>query len=121
MSDKARRFWQIHLSTAVVVMITAGGLLALNCLHHEHALSSTDDDGVFRGSVFEYTIWDVSPISLRYGWPSTCLETYDFNKKQNHWGRWRVRGILLNAGVACGVLTVVAFGSEYLIRRRSKP
>ena len=91
MNDKPkRRFWQIHLSTAVLMTLVAGFCLWFN---------------------IETSI-DMDTDIISRGWPNTAWlfidgSSYFFRK-----------GILVNAFYALSILFNVAFLSEYLIRRR---
>ena len=111
MRDKPHRFWQIHLSTAILLALSAGGLLFLNLRQ-----GGLDDvDRMFNGTP--------------YGWPSVAATEYwvpdmrRWNPRQEypHPLEWNAGGLIINAAVAVAVIGSVAFVAEYLIRRRSKP
>ncbi|HYF51349.1 MAG TPA: hypothetical protein VEJ63_18185 [Planctomycetota bacterium] len=62
MNETPRRFWQIHLSTAVVLMVLAGILLWLN-MRPPRFIILEDKSGSFTRSV----------AILDYGWPLTRM------------------------------------------------
>jgi hypothetical protein len=103
-----RRFWQIHLSTAVVMMVVASVCLFVN-LQWRFSESST------------YSSADDVPGEIQIqGWP--------FAAQKRFWGYGRewyrqIEGYGLVADAVCMFVVVagVATLSEYLIRRRSKP
>jgi hypothetical protein len=92
-----RRFWQIHLSTAVVIMLTVGLFSALN-------FSETTYPDIYEVRGCGY-----------YGWPLTAVVTNTSDGMEVYWST-----ILMNAAIALSVTLNVAFISEY-IARRSKP
>jgi hypothetical protein len=101
-----RRYWQIHLSTALVLMFVAGGLLFVN-------LKPRYDVGV-RGRLFEAS----------YGWPATFLERSDwsasigFPRKLQQ--RWHADAFIPNAIWALIILIPSGIAWEAWIRRSSK-
>ena len=103
MSDRPRRFWQIHLSTAMILMLAAASLLYLNLNPQVHGFGP----------------W--------YGWPAIAYRG-DFAEAaflENAFGR-KITGIdsaglLTNVTVCLGLLGVTAVLCELIIRRRSKP
>lgn len=101
-----RRWFQIHLSTAVVLMVCAGGLLWLNF----RALPTNDP--AFKEMFFEL---EGSPWFMR-GWP-WVWEDWSFPifgaGPRYYWGH-----LVLDVGVAFLILTSVAAFMEFLIRRR---
>ena len=105
MSDKPRRFWQIHLSTAVLICCTLSAFVWLNL------------DGGYSG-----------------GGPNADTYTCGFPMKAYLWQHYNEDGVvdisewesltesaLTNSLMALSCTFNVAFISEYLIRRKSKP
>src|SRR5947209_4820084 len=118
MSEKPKRPWfRFQLLTLVLITLSGGVLVGVNCISAEERIPATDDNGILRGTTFEYTIWQVAPTSLYYGWPTICLETYKFNRGQNQWRRWLFGRVLIDVGAASGIMFVVALVSEFLLRR----
>ena len=125
MSDKPRRAWfQIHLSTAIVLMFVASGLmwanmravpteswLAVSKFAREHPLSENPND---RGA-----LCDPSP-HFEYGFPSVAYSSGQiyFYRANTFWSEWSPRGIATNSCVVIVLLATVAFISEWLVRRR---
>ncbi|HYF50087.1 MAG TPA: hypothetical protein VEJ63_11815 [Planctomycetota bacterium] len=106
MTAKPREFWQIHLSTALLMMIVSGAFLWLNTL---------PNIGLSPG------IWLEPPrpgyAYLFYGFPFwfLLLET----GASTH-SRWFIEGIVLNVLVVLALLLGTAAASEYRIRHKSK-
>jgi len=106
---KKRRFWQLHLSTAVLLMFVSGSLVGSN---------TRDRDPVY---------WDSYFRGLRRvptGWPfefKQRFETYDaendkvLNAEEGPCNVWSLAGDIFTA---IGICSSVAFISEWLIRRR---
>ena len=99
-APRKRPWFQIHLSTAVVLMVVAGGLVWANV-----ALKSI------------YGIYD------SYGWPFDAFYARS-NRSGGYFGI-QIEG--LHAGPALGnlivtlaILTAVAVGCEWWVRRRGK-
>ena len=122
MSEKKRRWFQIHLSTAIVLMFVAGGLLGANL----NKTTKYYDDGVHPG-------W------RQYGWPWPCWtevvsELHEvgtenkvlvaFNAEDSRklgFGDypnfdWVV--LIWNLVAALLLVVVLACGMEFIIRRR---
>ena len=122
--NKPRRGWfQIHLSTAIVLMFVAGGMIWVNCLNREvntDMLYHVAPDG---------TIINSSPRHV-YGWPFGIYEDYNINGEHVKRGLkgpfvtsdiltdWNLWAAVFNISSALPVLGVVAFLCEWLIRRR---
>ena len=112
---KKYRFWQLHLSTAVLLMLLIAWLAKINIVPSDNFR----DHG-------EYTV-------TSYGWPIHIIH-YDFKGRTDYEGKsnaWDVddsrvgtlyRSILIaiieNLLVAISLVANVAFLSECLIRRR---
>jgi hypothetical protein len=135
-----RRLWQIHLSTAVVVMLVAGAFIFVNC---RPTLS------IAVRSVRHLTFVS-GKHETRYGWPSALLisqrafsaETRHLPKDESSPATWQDRvfsaidrhdietgspecsvqtaGLAIDAAVLFVTIVLAAFVCEYMIRR-SKP
>ena len=99
---KARRkFWQFHLSTAVILSLTSGGMLLANL---PMRLSPVNP-----GS---------NVVVYERGWPLNIETGGDAGRGVLSHERWILDGILTNVVFAVGMFIVIAIGSEMLIRRR---
>jgi hypothetical protein len=98
MSDKRRRSWfQIHLSTAIMLMLVAGGLVWANA-EPTKFYSMGDELVFFRG------------------WPYTFQGNINGDViKDYFWPEYMAR----NVASAVMILGTVAFACEWWIRRRS--
>lgn len=119
MDAKRRRWFQIHLSTAVVLMVAAGLMLLANCRPHEFIdkweESMTDNPG----EGLHYNL---------YGWPVVGAfhggliprNAMDIELYGNLVGYWEIRtgALLINLCVGLSILAAVTVISEFLIRRR---
>jgi hypothetical protein len=96
MSEKPkRRFFQIHLSTAVVLMFVAGGLMWLNMIQH-------------------WILAGRGPNA--YGWPYFFYATERIRQPELI-GHFYASNLLINVVTAFLGLFVVAAISEAVIRR----
>jgi len=101
---RKRGWFQFHLSTAVILMFVAGGLIGLNV--HER-----------RPSAEEGWVW---LLSTR-GWP------WAFSARDDFWWNssygtieWHTEFFLLDMLVGLSVLAGVAMLLEWLLRRRER-
>ena len=102
MTDKPRRAWfQLHLSTAIVLMFVAGGLLWANIRVQEVS------------SIYPF------PFLIEYarGWPMLYLNYSRVGAPPND-QYWTWLNLLINLLCSIGLLTVVAAISERVLRRR---
>ena len=121
MSDKPkRRFWQIHLSTAIVMMFTAGGLMWINL---RPVLDDTYGDALFYERGFPFAMNDANQ-----GWQTSL----DWTKPKNmayvgkmresmpsgFEGNWFVFPACWNAVIAMAAIGCIAVFWEGLLRRR---
>jgi hypothetical protein len=90
-SHGSRRPLQFSLLTAVVMMLTAGVLLGLNCTEQ---------------TFFPY----------QFGWPHICLRKENWVFANSYW-TWNVRLLLTNLMYALAILLVAAVVCERTIRR----
>ena len=117
MSEKKRRWFQIHLSTAIVLMFVAGVVLWVN-LGWQHFLIAEVDGNVYhpvgwpvacvqRGSEFQIVRKDEQyPDRLTVEW----FETFTLELA---W-KW----IVPDLAAGSGVIVLAAVLSEFIIRRR---
>ena len=85
-----RRFWQFHLSTAVVMTIAAGFLLY----------------GTLQPSIYKFHGKDI----VTYGWPISYF--YDDSSG------WCVEALIIDVLACIIVLPLAAYMLEWLLRRR---
>ena len=99
MSDK-RRWFQIHLSTAVVLMFVAGGLMWANVAEHHYnpPLITPNGAAVFSGPRGWPIVWDWNVIS---------------DMPRFNWGH-----LALNIVACLAILAAFACACEWRIRRR---
>jgi hypothetical protein len=103
MSDKPRRAWfQIHLSTAILMMFVAGGLMWANVV---------EDISYYWVQPY---VGDPIRLELRkQGWPIRFTEYYLYDsQKPNYWK------CAADFATALVILAAIAFVCEYFIRRR---
>ncbi|HYF49770.1 MAG TPA: hypothetical protein VEJ63_10215 [Planctomycetota bacterium] len=73
MSDKPRRFWQIHLSTAVVLTLTAGFIMLVQ-MPYDNPQSKSYQAAIVeakRRGARTFDRFDAHPSSRVQGWPLT--------------------------------------------------
>lgn len=109
MSEKPkRRFWQLHLSTAVLLMLVAGGLLALNT-KQSHCRLNAEWNAFVNGwpFVYRFELTDLAPEneleSIPYLWDYEAIKTLN---------------LILDVVIASVILVSVGSLCEWLIRRR---
>jgi len=132
-----RARFQIHLSTAIVLMFVAGGLIWANVtgrrvekigsgLVKYKGLDEEMTESEFRISQLDY--W-VGERVVERGWPFDAMQfrsfgSIDHNGNMRHSpevlpGEWRTGPIIYNALVALAILFAVWFLCEWLICRRA--
>src|SRR5258708_4146262 len=98
---------QIHLSTAIVLMFVAGGIIWANITPEEvrPGIPPTDIRGI-----------DAYPFT-GYGWPAVAWERWRYLKDDPNEATYFVRGYYLTFDifVALAILFAVWFVSEHLI------
>ena len=98
-AEKTRRRWfQFHLSTAVVLMIAAAGLLWVNVVKH-FAITAT---GL---RIYSLLYW--------YGWPIRFLEEMPDGSHQIFWP-----ALVVDLAAGLSILFVVAYVCEFIARRK---
>jgi hypothetical protein len=112
MSEKPKRkFWQFHLSTALILTIAASIILLLNI-----RLRDTEELIDHGGGQ--------SSIEQHYGWPCTVyrsLPNYVLARSDvfdDLKSKWSFTGLLINATLSTSVLAIVILVSESIIRHR---
>ncbi len=120
-----RKRFQIHLSTAIVLMFVAGGLIWLNCLP-TRGFGVRLQPWAFTDGMDEadgpYISW-----SFRHGWPQSAVWTGKTMDKTNRWLNrkednrilWFFKPVAIDCLVAVAILFAVWFLCEWLIRRRA--
>ena len=126
MNGKPKRPWfQIHLSTAIVLMFVASGLMWANfSVNNAELLRKIDKENQQRQSASKKYI---NPFYHDQMIP------FDFAQKECGWPitayfcesqiiilapEWRLVGVMVDATVALVLLISIAVGSERLVRRR---
>ncbi len=128
--EKKRRWFQVHLSTCIVLMFVAAGLVWLN-LKARPAIE--------QGSIDQNTKSRVGHLEKYYtrlqirGWPYEFQNFFEDTKMQNDFqealrepGEIRLPGaegihlaqLSLNILFALAILAATAFGCEWWVRRR---
>jgi hypothetical protein len=101
-----RRWFRFHLLTAVLMMVTAGGMVGANSIRH------TSPELL------------ASPFTVGYGWPEIALSRPDdefiqmFEDIRVPTRAWNKGAIVVNVLVAVLVISVAGFLCESLLRRR---
>ena len=143
MSDDAprkRSWFQIHLSTAVVLMVVSGLLMWVNVqtrvTRTQEILFEEEADGGFSSTTFRSWDHDIGDQEAQpdkqyeywseMGWPVACAEDHGIwimsgqgKRKFKHFYFGLDRWVALNLGVALAILTAVAVGCELGVRRKS--
>ena len=118
MSDKPkRRLWQIHLSTAIVLMFVAGVLIFLNISPHQAEENwGKMEDFVSGGQ------------HITYGFPRECFDD-EANQMNTYFTRytnvhgfvlsiWKTNNLIIDVLFAITIFVAVTIACEWLIRRR---
>jgi hypothetical protein len=121
---KKRPWLQFHLSTAVVLMFVAGGLLWLNM--HENGVVVVDGQGQQSGLGIGFEC-------RTYGWPLTAYRGQSgrlspfggvSSKATSHYpilqGYYYGRGLGTDAAVAFAVLLATGILCEFIVSRRDR-
>ncbi len=104
--------FQLHLSTCIVLMFAAGGLLWLNtrAVPLEAFVGSTS----YNGATYENYV-----TITGFGWPFTCARHFIYSEKKIPAGTyWEMRYLLGDMGVAVVILVLVCSCAEWLTRKR---
>ncbi len=120
MNDKPRRAWfQVHLSTAIVVMFVAGGLIGANITPHRSVNELPNRSDYSRQEVYAIAPmkWPTNEIS--YGWPLTAYETGVASPVGGgHYRIWKWLSMTINIAICLVTLATFAIAAEWLLRRR---
>jgi hypothetical protein len=120
-----RRFWQLHLSTAVLMMLYSAGFVGLN------ATPRSDTSHYGNYSILYIEEWYGWPREFvwRQTWPETKMRPAEvgsmicgYSYQRRRWPgcglAYALWGALPNLFVCMAGLAAVVFVSEHLIRRR---
>ena len=120
MSDKPRRFWQIHLSTLVIVVVSTAAMATANSIPSIHAVRP-------------------SGVIFKYGWPVKVVSRFEELDRAPSWmirvalkdkfqlwetvesTRFMIIGIVVNALTWVTIMVISVACIEYLMRSRSRP
>jgi hypothetical protein len=129
-----RRFWQIHLSTAVLMMILFGVLLGLNLrpprIVSQAVIPATDFGDKSIRLVLQGEGWSISRFNTTITYPAYTInngwtpefQLNDFASREQPGDFWSKRwaNISVNVLVCLALLTIALVSCEYLTRRRPK-
>ena len=116
MSDARRRWFQIHLSTAIVLMFAAGGLLGLNILPFERGLTDWDLDKYPLDKILPKESW----LFVAQGWPIPFWTAFEGNKQIRVASKWRYQCLSADVAIVLVILGAIAMCCEWRIRRRAR-
>jgi hypothetical protein len=111
---KRRRFFQIHLSTAVVLMFVAGALVWANIV----ARPSPESFGVetfWTQNGAQYYGW---PLQAYVSWATKHIADPATDRVVFNPPHWSIVAVLVNALAAVVVITVTAICTECVVLRR---
>lgn len=114
MNTNTRRWFQLHLSTSVVLMVVASGLLYLNAVERVSRI----ERGPSRLFYEEGSDTLVSVYFTVRGWP---IVYHDRMLPLDHFeadSAMDLGGLCLNGCICLAIATGLTFLLEYLIRRR---
>ena len=121
---KYRPVLRIHLSTAVVLMFVAGGLVAINLRvsNSQHLIDvqrradEADRQAIKEGDYnhYPFTIEQVGTFA-EHGWPCSAFFSEGVMARNEYWS---VLGTLADGVSALVILILIGAASEWLIRRR---
>ncbi len=124
-SPKERRFWFLHLSTAVLLMFVIGTLLFVNICQRQTERESILKSFRTEGLEASEELIQLAMSSRNYGWPKTFYSTTYPLRDLFQEGTVRLTPTVLTSfnliyDVVIAVVIVVAVLStnEFLIRRR---
>jgi hypothetical protein len=129
-AKSGRKFWQFHLSTAILTVLTLGTLLTLNFRLYS---GSTEAKWLYGRDTGDFTEIDVEDQCGLRGWPlAMARQDFDYPitwdgppdvlrnllKNKPRVMRWYGYAVAINAAVALAVMLIMVLPSEWLIRRR---
>jgi hypothetical protein len=107
------KWYQLHLSTLLALMLLAAGLVWLNVRRHESRAGNT--------AIMEVDSIGMHLLDSAYwarGWPSDFEAQYD--AANTHLHRWDFLALALNAIVCLLLLALAGAGIEWVTRRRER-
>jgi hypothetical protein len=108
-APRKRPWLQFHLSTLVVVMFVAAGLLSLNMQWQPEDVVWLDQGGGSYGIYAESQGWPLTfHVRTGHGYPFVVPS-------------WLLKGLFWDVLLAIGVLVAAGQISEWLIRRKERP
>jgi hypothetical protein len=117
---KKRRFWQLHLSTAVLLMLAAGGILWIET-RERFVKAAYDLEGDELKNYAKARFSDspprwISKSLVTRGWP---LWFYGYYELEATWiTHFNAIGLVIDSLVSIAFLLIVGFSLEWRIRRR---
>ena len=112
-----RRWFQIHLSTAVVLMFVAGGLMWANLRARKVEWDGSNIGYVAtRSPAFDYG-WPQVILNDHYEW-KTPFDRSDLTDETYKVQWWRYDNLAINIATALALFCATAFMCEWSIRRR---
>lgn len=110
-SPRGRPWFQLHLSTCIVLMLAAGAMVGANLVPSKRAV-------VYVTSEFWWAPYadyrEGEGRSEGYGWPQTCRV-----EKRTGTVVWNPSAVAGNFFVGVAILTLTALAFEWRIRRRA--
>ncbi|MCK6472591.1 MAG: hypothetical protein L6R28_12675 [Planctomycetes bacterium] len=128
---KKRPWFQLHLSSCVVLMILAGAIVGANCLGRKGYAENADGSErlvyTYRTYGWPWDVWTEFTDVERFenGRFIRSIDRYEAATKpgtsalNNPWGKIAARA-LKNALVGLSILAVTALACEWIIRRRER-
>ena len=119
MANDRRKWFQIHLSTAIVLMFVAGGLIWAN-METESCWYPTPlkhPDGSIDPEYKDVVKSDF--VCRTWGWPGLIRIIYEYQKRVVHTD-WRTANAYVNILIWAFILFGSAFLMEFAIRRSGK-
>ncbi len=109
-----RRFWQIHLSTALILMLTASALLWANLIPHTY--DGKPDPDYISGKIYGWPVDAAWRITLYLDWGRPDPDPFRL-----HLQRDTFEGVAIDAAVAILILAALTVTCEWRIRRQTTP
>jgi hypothetical protein len=127
MNDKTgRRWFQIHLSTAIVLMIAAAGLLFVN-MHRDIEQFAKSEQQLMSYVYLKFSQLEPNKnyafVRVRHGWPLNFQDAildepqFEVAWREPSWNYWNLAA---DAGIAFGILGMIVMFCEWQIRRRTR-
>ena len=106
---KRRAWFQLHLSTCVVMMVVAGGAIWINIVPYPL--------GYMQSANLPPLDYPVPGMAVQRGWPSTY---YQQASDPTRSGQWDWVNLALDAFTGIAVIITATIPYEYLLRRRAR-